>query len=175
MQPLSCSGRPWCCRARPILHWWCWGRGSWRATPLPACRSGPQRRAVPHRTGGAHQLPLHRAHVPLRRGPGADAAGHGWPWSPQVGCSWCFPGGAGLFCVPPAFSCCCRTGFPSLLPPGCCSRTQAVFSMHAPARCRQGRSCGLLQPLQAHGASRDHALHYCFHFYLGPCSAKLQS
>lgn len=47
-------------------------------------RGGAQRRPVPQCPGGANQLPMHRAHVPLRRGPRADAEGHGWCWSQQV-------------------------------------------------------------------------------------------
>lgn len=53
---------------------------------------------------------------------------------------------------------------------------QHLVCMHQQgARCRQGRSCCLLQPLRAHDASRDNMLHCRFHFYLGPCNAKLQS
>jgi len=58
--------------------------------PLCARRGGPQRRPVPKRSRGADQLPVHGAHVPLRRGPGAYAEGHGRSWCQQVGCSCWF-------------------------------------------------------------------------------------
>lgn len=49
-----------------------------------ALRGGAQRRPVPKRSGGADQLPVHGAHVPLRRGPGACAENHGRSWGQQV-------------------------------------------------------------------------------------------
>lgn len=58
--------------------------------PLCACRGGAQRRPVPKCSRGADQLPVHGAHVPLRRGPRAYAEGHGRFWSQQVSCFCCF-------------------------------------------------------------------------------------
>lgn len=66
--------------------------GTLRVIPnvsLGARRGGTQRRPVPKCSRGADQLPVHGAHVPLRRGPGADAEGHGWSWGQQVSCSHC--------------------------------------------------------------------------------------
>lgn len=72
----------------PCLHRVLMGAGEvGPSVSLCVNRGGAQRRPVPQCPGGADQLPVHGAHVPLCRGPGADAEGHGWCWSQQVSSS----------------------------------------------------------------------------------------
>uniref|UniRef100_A0A803V9W8 Amidase domain-containing protein n=1 Tax=Ficedula albicollis TaxID=59894 RepID=A0A803V9W8_FICAL len=77
-------GEPQPCAPSPPAGLCPAGGGAEGAAWLCARRGGAQRRPVPQRRGGAEQLPVHGAHVPLRRGPGARAEGHGRAWRQQV-------------------------------------------------------------------------------------------